>query len=107
MTSIEDRKAQLEARLEELNDGLQRTDEEVAQQTDFEVTSQASEPDNQDVYEDLGEYRIKEIRMIRAALDRVAQGGYGTCTRCGNSISQERLDVLPATPLCSDCAAAS
>ena len=46
-------------------------------------------------------------RVIEAALDRIENGSYGTCARCGDPIGEDRLDVVPATPLCRDCAAAS
>lgn len=42
--------------------------------------------------------------MIEAALDRVAEGTYGICVRCGEEIGGERLDVVPFTPFCRDCA---
>jgi RNA polymerase-binding transcription factor DksA len=43
--------------------------------------------------------------MIEAALDRIASGSYGTCASCGDPIGEARLDVLPYTPVCADCAA--
>jgi RNA polymerase-binding transcription factor DksA len=42
--------------------------------------------------------------MIEAALGRIAHGDYGICVACGNPISEERLDVLPQTPKCRNCA---
>jgi len=30
----------------------------------------------------------------------MAEGEYGYCTVCGEKISEERLDLLPATPFC-------
>jgi RNA polymerase-binding transcription factor DksA len=42
--------------------------------------------------------------MIEAALDRIANGSYGTCANCGEAIGEERLDAVPATPLCATCA---
>ena len=48
--------------------------------------------------------RVKEIRRIDAALRRVDEGEYGWCTTCGESISEARLEIDPATPLCRDCA---
>ena len=47
--------------------------------------------------------RIKELEM---ALDRTADGVYGRCQRCSKVISPERLDALPATSLCAECALA-
>jgi RNA polymerase-binding transcription factor DksA len=33
------------------------------------------------------------------------KGEYGICVACGDPISEERLDVLPHTPKCRNCAA--
>lgn len=41
---------------------------------------------------------------IEAAERRLRDGLYGTCTTCGLEITRERLDALPATPTCVDCA---
>lgn len=42
---------------------------------------------------------------IEAALERVRVGRYGTCERCGATITSARLDALPAVRLCLSCAA--
>jgi DnaK suppressor protein len=47
------------------------------------------------------------LRKVDRALERVAAGGYGICESCGNSIPVERLDVLPYSTLCVECAARS
>ena len=47
-----------------------------------------------------------EIEEIDAALQRIADGRYGTCSVCERAIPVERLRALPATPLCLDCAQA-
>jgi RNA polymerase-binding transcription factor DksA len=41
---------------------------------------------------------------IEAAMRRLDDGLYGTCTACGLQIAVERLDALPATPTCVNCA---
>jgi DnaK suppressor protein len=45
------------------------------------------------------------LSKVDRALERVAAGSYGTCESCGNSIPVERLDVLPYSTLCVECAA--
>ncbi len=55
--------------------------------------------------EDLGAAGAQEIRMIEAALQRIERGEYGICVVGGDPISAERLDVLPQTPKCRNCAA--
>ena len=45
------------------------------------------------------------IEDIDAALLRIANGTYGTCA-CGQAIAVKRLQALPATRFCLDCARA-
>ena len=40
------------------------------------------------------------------ALDRINQGTYGRCVKCGKEIPQERLEVLPYALMCVTCASA-
>jgi RNA polymerase-binding transcription factor DksA len=104
VASTEDRKRQLEGRLAELTDSLERLEEDRDEMTESELVGEVDEPDD-DRTEELDEMRRGEMRRIRAALDRIDDGTYGTCTNCGQRIAEERLDALPATPFCSGCAA--
>ena len=49
---------------------------------------------------------VGRVEGLERALDRTSEGAYGRCQRCGKVISPERLDALPATPLCAECALA-
>ena len=106
MATIEARKAELERRLGELKARVARIEGELDQPVSDNFSEQAVEREDEEVLEDLGAAGVQEIRMIEAALDRIESGSYGICARCGDPISEERLDVLPQTPLCRDCAAA-
>ena len=44
-----------------------------------------------------------ELREIDAALARIVDGSYGTCTACDRRIGQERLEALPYAGLCIEC----
>jgi DnaK suppressor protein len=44
------------------------------------------------------------LRKVDRALERVEAGTYGLCESCGNAIPVERLDVLPYSTLCVECA---
>ncbi len=105
MISVETRKAQLEARLAELQGRLRRIDDELDQPHSTMFSEAAVEREGDEVLEDLGAAGLQEIRMIEAALDRIASGDYGVCVTCGERISDARLDALPYTPKCRDCAA--
>lgn len=45
-----------------------------------------------------------ELADVERALSRIADGSYGTCTRCGRRITVGRLDARPTAQLCIDCA---
>ncbi len=40
---------------------------------------------------------------IDAALKKIDEGTYGICEDCGDTISEERLKVIPFAILCRDC----
>jgi RNA polymerase-binding protein DksA len=44
------------------------------------------------------------LKAIDAALQRIDEGTYGTCTNCGKPIGEDRLQALPWTDFCIDCA---
>lgn len=46
------------------------------------------------------------IADIDRALQRLAEGSYGTCDSCGDRIPDARLEALPAATLCVTCASA-
>jgi len=41
---------------------------------------------------------------IERALEKLAEGSYGTCDNCGEPIAAGRLKVSPASSLCIECA---
>jgi DnaK suppressor protein len=45
------------------------------------------------------------LRDTERALERLDEGTYGICERCGKPISPERLEALPSATLCIDCKA--
>ncbi|MER2507578.1 MAG: TraR/DksA C4-type zinc finger protein [Amaricoccus sp.] len=102
MKSIEERKERLTARLEYLNARLHRIDQELDEPV--ERGEESIEREDDEVLEDLGASGLQEIRMIEAALDRIEQGTFGACVVCGEAIAEARLDALPQTPVCRDCA---
>jgi RNA polymerase-binding transcription factor DksA len=105
MISIETRRRQLLERKDELSQRLVKIDAELDQPHSTMFAEAAIEREGDEALEDLGAAGLLEIRMIEAALDRIEAGTYGICVACGDEISEERLNVLPATPKCRDCAA--
>lgn len=47
--------------------------------------------------------RNAQLRMVRQALDRIANDAFGECVRCTKTIGAKRIEALPWTPYCIDC----
>jgi DnaK suppressor protein len=43
------------------------------------------------------------LQSVRTALQRIADGTYGTCFRCENEIPGKRLKAVPWTSYCLEC----
>ncbi len=43
------------------------------------------------------------LAAVEAALTRIDDGTYGTCSRCGTDISVSRLEAVPEADLCISC----
>lgn len=104
MVDVAKREKALKERLAELNARLQGIEEELDSHQSRDWEELAVEREEDEVLEGIGVSGLAEIEAIRAALDRIAAGEYGYCVRCGEEISSERLDVVPATPFCRNCA---
>lgn len=43
------------------------------------------------------------LTQVNAALQRMDEGTYGICQRCGKAINPERLEAFPYVAYCIDC----
>lgn len=67
-------------------------------------TEQATERENDEVLESLGNATEQELVMINAALKRIDSGDYFSCSMCGEEIPSSRLELLPFSSHCVNCA---
>ena len=44
------------------------------------------------------------LGQIEDALERIAEGTYGSCVECGGRVPKLRLKAIPYTPYCVKCA---
>lgn len=44
-----------------------------------------------------------QLALVKKALDRLKEGGFGTCVICATQIGAKRLEALPWTPYCIEC----
>lgn len=104
MTSQATRKSQLEGRLADLKGRLVGIEAELDSHYSVDWEDLATEREGDEVLEGMGLSGQQEIRRIEAALQRLAAGEYGYCVKCGAEIGEARLDALPYTPFCRNCA---
>jgi DnaK suppressor protein len=52
----------------------------------------------------VGNSLVVTEEKLRRALAKVEEGSYGRCDRCGEPIAPARLEAVPESVLCIDCA---
>src|SRR5262249_59459925 len=95
----------LKTRLSALRVHLTKVDRELHKPLPADSEDQAVELENQEALEVIEKTETTEIRQIEAALQRISEGRYGTCAKCGQPIDPRRLRVLPTAAMCISCSA--
>ena len=102
---------EVRARLEEYHASIVERRERLARHVHHreeplpqDFAEQAVEMENSETMVALEDELSEQEREVDKALARLEDGTYGTCTECGEEIAAERLQALPATPWCFDCA---
>lgn len=67
-------------------------------------SEQAGEVENDEAIDEIARVTKEELTQIDSALQRVDASTFGTCTACGETISAERLAIIPMAELCKNCA---
>ncbi|MEQ1528635.1 MAG: TraR/DksA family transcriptional regulator [Methylococcales bacterium] len=107
MSDFEETKKALCEMLEDLDQRLAKITNDVKhteQPLEKDFAEQATQVENDQVLDYLGNAARKEIDMIKRAIARIDSGEYGVCEACGESVGKERLKVLPYSTLCIKCA---
>lgn len=64
----------------------------------------ASETFEMEKNQSLKANEVSRLKMIEDALSSIERGSYGICQYCGKEIGEERLEAVPYTNLCINCA---
>lgn len=53
----------------------------------------------------VGEEHVIELKLLatKKALERIEDGSYGKCEKCGGEIQMERLEAVPEANTCMKC----
>ena len=95
--ALEQKKKELEARLERIHANLRRG-------TEADSKERAKQFEDNEVVDALGNEARAELKKISSALQRLEAGDYGICVECGLPINSGRLEVYPYANECIECA---
>ena len=105
MDTIDDVRQRLIAKKEELLARLDRISENRRRPLEADSAERATQTENLEVVDALGNEARQELKKIDEALDRLSSGDFGVCMTCGGDISADRILAHPYARRCIDCAA--
>ena len=94
---LEEKRALMQARLASIK-------RDVTQEHSGDSAEQAQERENDEVVDAIGNETRQSLHDIQGALDKIAEGTYGECEKCGEEIAPARLKAIPEAALCVNCA---
>ncbi len=105
MQNLEHFKQKLIALRDELTQRIIAIDKDIKHEgMSANWSEQATERENDEVLESLGNASKRELLMVSRALKRIDSDEYFSCSICGEEIPASRLELLPFTTLCVSCA---
>jgi len=67
----------------------------------------ASDVVDRNLLDSLGAQDMQRLKSIDNALKRIKENKYGICISCGKDIPEARIEALPYTLMCVNCASAA
>ena len=104
MSEFNDNLKKLLADKEDLLDRFNRIKISKRKEHSTDSSDRAIERENDEVVDELGEKIIQELEQIDNAIYRIQKNIYNICTVCHKKIPKERLEALPYTNKCIECA---
>lgn len=68
-----------------------------------DIVDRANNSYNRELMFSLSDAERQRLLDIDAALERIEEGGYGSCANCGREIGERRLEAVPWARFCVDC----
>ena len=104
MPDLDSIKKQLQERLAALSGHHRKIQNNLMKPGNPDWKEQATERENDEVLQRLGEVEQSEIHRIRTVLEKIEEGTFGICDHCGQDIAAGRLEAFPTASLCVQCA---
>ena len=68
-----------------------------------DLGDQATSAYNREFLFELGNGDRRLLKEVVSALQKIADGAFGDCERCGEAIAEKRLEALPFARYCIEC----
>lgn len=95
-------------RLKDLKNDLKRRaaaiEADLSVALDRDSRERATQVENDEVLRGMQIEGAEQMAAVDAALLRIQKGTFGQCVKCKGAIGTERLDAVPYTPFCIECA---
>lgn len=95
--ALKDKQSELLRRIQAIENDFKK-----GRSQDF--SEQTTESENDQVLDEIHHEAKNELRQVNQALHRLDNDQYGYCAKCEEPIKIERLQALPYTNTCIDCA---
>ena len=105
-TALEERKTEIEGDLGQMDDELRSIGREQDNERGGLGNHMAEDGSNLMEAERISTISADMrdvVSQITAAMERIDDGTYGQCQRCGQPINQERLEAFPYVAHCIEC----
>jgi RNA polymerase-binding protein DksA len=100
-----DERERIASTIEHLHESNSRSFEEETEEETYDnhLADSATATLNREIDSTLEENSEHVLTGIDDALDRIENGTFGMCSRCGKQIAEERLEAIPYATRCIDC----
>jgi DnaK suppressor protein len=101
---VRDDKSELEQELEEIQSQIDALKAGLEEKPDYGLGQGDPTITRWEFDQAMLERLEERAESLKRALGRLDEGTYGVCERCGNAIHPDRLEILPDTKICIQCA---
>jgi DnaK suppressor protein len=101
-TELQRFKLILQAMLETMEQPFRKRDE-IAVENAPDSIDRVQQANERDLAIRQIEFNFNQVQNLKFALQRIADGSFGTCLRCDGYISLKRLEAVPWASFCIAC----
>ena len=95
---------QLTAKQQQLSRRIEAITNDFQKGRSADFAEQTTECENDQVLNVIRDEATEELKQINHALQRLKDNVFGQCASCGGRIAEARLNALPYTDFCINCA---